>query len=314
MKKFSVPVKTQICDYSCTKDIWITFNHQCESLYHPINIHYPHALTVGIDKQYPYVQQVETLDEMMKAGQDVFSGDPARSDVVSMYPLDGYFNSVRCDNFFWVVIKRKEKKYTIMTGGTPEKCKLDFDDTIVVFERPLPKDALETIIPPFYKETRISYAMMDELTGLMEKHKLDAKVFGVFDHSANESSTITIKSTLNAVSMTIDLVKNKVLKYHYDKIWKIETVLHEALVNAITYGNELDYTKPVVLSYEIGYKGMRLWVRDMGDGFDVDNIAVPMGNESLDRISGRGIYIMKKFSEAFFFNKKGNEMLLFFEF
>ncbi|OHD56727.1 MAG: hypothetical protein A2Y33_06450 [Spirochaetes bacterium GWF1_51_8] len=254
------------------------------------------------------------MEELLNHSQDIQSSENARTDAVIFYPLEGRFQQIRCENHCWVAIKRKEKRYVVLGESGSEKHPLDFDDSFVVFDRVMKKEELDKIIPPLYSDIRISYGLLEDVSAGMKKNSVDAKVYCVVDHSANESNTITIKSSLNAVSMTIDLIKNKVLKYHYDKIWKIETVLHEALVNSITYGNELDYNKPVILSYEIGYKGIRMWIRDMGDGFDVENITVPMGNEALERISGRGIYIMKKFSEAFFFNKKGNEMLLFFEF
>jgi serine/threonine-protein kinase RsbW len=110
------------------------------------------------------------------------------------------------------------------------------------------------------------------------------------------------------------MIKNKLLQFHTEKIWQIETVLHEALVNAITYGNGLDPEKPVMMNYELGSKGLRVCISDCGPGFDIKNISVPVGAEALEKISGRGIYIMKKFSDALFYNRTGNEVVLFFQF
>ncbi len=76
----------------------------------------------------------------------------------------------------------------------------------------------------------------------------------------------------------------------------------------------MDFNKFVTVKYEIGEKGLRVIIKDSGDGFDTKNISVPVGNEALEWISGRGIYIMKKFSDAMYYNEKGNEVMLFFNF
>ena len=132
------------------------------------------------------------------------------------------------------------------------------------------------------------------------------------DFERKFSTILSIKSTLKIVNITLDLIKNKVINYNRDKAWQIETVLHEALVNSIEYGNNNDETKEIKFYYEIGNKALRVIIEDEGIGFDVNNVSVPIGKEALEKINGRGIYMMMKFSEALFYNTKGNKILLFF--
>ncbi len=119
---------------------------------------------------------------------------------------------------------------------------------------------------------------------------------------------------MKALTTTVDMLKNKILKYNSDKLWQIETVLHEAFMNAVTHGNELEPKKKVEIFYELGKKGFKIMVKDMGIGFDVNNLFVPTSEDALDAISGRGIYLMEKLSDVLFYSPEGNKVLIFFNF
>lgn len=92
---------------------------------------------------------------------------------------------------------------------------------------------------------------------------------------------------------------------------------NEAVNNAIEYGCR-DTEHPVV-SVRIGIiKGRRLIIRvkDSGGGFKLDRslcLAINVEKvlaESILAESGRGILLMKQFSDQIFYNRPGNEVLL----
>jgi len=109
------------------------------------------------------------------------------------------------------------------------------------------------------------------------------------------------------------MFKNKILTYHREEYWHIETVLHEALVNAITYGSQLDYSKKIAIAYEIGSYGLRVLIQDPGEGFDVKG-HIPLSLLDKENITGRGIRLMKHLSSTLTYNKHGNALSLLFNF
>jgi serine/threonine-protein kinase RsbW len=319
MKHFRVPIKSCILDYSNTKNLWLTLN-DCEKKFDYFRADNTNQLLFGIGVT-KFVQNPVPLD---------YTSEDKNRDVSSLYKKiidDKTFTgdvflvnsesktlkySVKTDNIY-IAFKRKSKKFIVLNKETGEIA-LEADDFLLGLDTPINDSILKRIENEIIQSTSISYALMDELTTIMDAHNVDSYPLFIINLSPAECYAFRIKSTLNAVSLTIDMIKNKVLKYHYEKVWKIETVLHEALVNAITYGNELDDRKLVYVFYEVGKQGLRLLIRDEGEGFDVTNFSVPVGKDALDKVSGRGIYIMKKFATAIFFNQIGNETMLFFEF
>ncbi len=317
MKKFKVPIKKHISDFICTQNVWLTLNEN-EMPLHLIKQDSSHELLLGVSR--PDVDEQHTLHSKC-----VESSHPSREfkrihtenddsgDFILVDTRKHQLETQLHSRAFWVLFHRESASYTILSEGL-HSYKLDKDDFIVVFYNIADGSTLQAILDTSIQEDNISISHLNTIIHVAGEHSDNATPLLLINYSICESYSFSIKSTLNAVSLTIDMIKNKIIKYHREKLWQIETVLHEALVNAITYGNELDDSRLVDISYEIGYKGIRIWVRDTGEGFDVKNISVPVGDEALDRISGRGIYIMKKFTEALYFNHKGNEILLYFDF
>ena len=77
----------------------------------------------------------------------------------------------------------------------------------------------------------------------------------------------------------------------------VELALHEALVNAISHGNQESISKAVrVTVAQLSNGGVVLVVKDCGDGFDANKVPHPLGDRLLsDR--GRGIFLMRKLVE-----------------
>ena len=74
----------------------------------------------------------------------------------------------------------------------------------------------------------------------------------------------------------------------------VELALHEALVNAISHGNQESISKAVrVTLARRSNGGVVLVVKDCGDGFDANNVPDPLGDRLLSA-RGRGIFLMLK--------------------
>jgi len=80
---------------------------------------------------------------------------------------------------------------------------------------------------------------------------------------------------------------------------EIEMALHESMINAIWHGNKNDATKSIWLRFEIYKDRLEIRVRDQGNGFNLAEIPDPCASENLLRVSGRGIFLIRSFTDEF---------------
>lgn len=299
-------------DFSSVRDFWITINDHGKS-FEFYKLERKHEIVILFHGDHPSRESFNEKSDLSSVYTEI-ANDPAfDGDVLYFDTLNGRYSAVHHTDMNWVVY-HKDTRNAELIPDKVDNLEMEPDDFFICFDEGISEKRIRETASDFIDIQTISYTQLSSIVQILENNDIGIIPFLLFNYTTKESYQFSIKSTLNAVSLTIDMIKNKVLKYHYNKVWKIETVMHEALVNAITYGNELDYEKPVYIQYEVGPKGLRIWVRDVGEGFDVSSFTVPVGMEALEQISGRGIYIMKKFSESIFFNERGNQAMLFFDF
>lgn len=78
----------------------------------------------------------------------------------------------------------------------------------------------------------------------------------------------------------------------------LRAVLSESILNAWKHGNECRPEKAVVVRWRYG-NDIHLEVLDEGGGIDLDRVPDPLAPENLMKDSGRGLFIIKKFTENF---------------
>jgi serine/threonine-protein kinase RsbW len=88
----------------------------------------------------------------------------------------------------------------------------------------------------------------------------------------------------------------------------IHMAVEEAVMNAICHGNDSDPQKHVHILMEICDKRFYARITDEGNGFDPDNIPDPTLEENLEKISGRGVMLMKSFVDRVTYNTVGNSV------
>jgi len=128
--------------------------------------------------------------------------------------------------------------------------------------------------------------------------------------------TLTLPSILNSLTSVEDFVDTIKIEYDIDEDVYAEmlTCLSEAVNNAIVHGNKEDASKNVGISLEVqNNKRLIFIVSDEGNGFDYNNIPDPTAPENLERLTGRGIYIIKQLADKCIFNSSGNEIELHFK-
>ncbi|MBN2670006.1 MAG: ATP-binding protein [Bacteroidales bacterium] len=125
---------------------------------------------------------------------------------------------------------------------------------------------------------------------------------------------IEISSTLDDVSKIEKFVDDYLQQIHIseDLYGKIFLATIEAANNAVTHGNKLDASKNVYLELEVKHDELIIDIKDMGDGFDYENLPDPTAPENIEKPDGRGIFIISQLSDKLEFNEKGNEMRITF--
>jgi serine/threonine-protein kinase RsbW len=86
----------------------------------------------------------------------------------------------------------------------------------------------------------------------------------------------------------------------------------EAANNAILHGNKLDENKKVNIRFKIDEKYLSITVKDQGTGFDFSNVPDPTAPENIEKINGRGVFLMERLSDKIIFSDNGSKVELLF--
>lgn len=87
----------------------------------------------------------------------------------------------------------------------------------------------------------------------------------------------------------------------------------EAVNNAIIHGNECDPNKEVTVSYRREGNKLIFTVTDTGGGFDFNNLPDPTDPENLEKLTGRGVFLMSQLSDLLVFSDSGSSVEMHFK-
>lgn len=134
-----------------------------------------------------------------------------------------------------------------------------------------------------------------------------------------ESKLYSLQLPSNSQSVAVlenfvdELVEN--LEIGDDVYANLMTCLNEAITNAIYHGNKQNPEKTIFINLEvINNKRLVFTVSDEGEGFDFSHLPDPTDPENIEKLTGRGVYIMKKLADQCIFNSRGNEVELHFKY
>jgi len=88
--------------------------------------------------------------------------------------------------------------------------------------------------------------------------------------------------------------------------------LTEATLNAIKHGNKGDSSKNVLISASISDKEVEFIVEDEGLGFNHVNLPDPTDPANLEKVNGRGIFIISNLTDNLEFKKNGAKLIMSF--
>ena len=122
----------------------------------------------------------------------------------------------------------------------------------------------------------------------------------------------SIKENVSVVESFIENVGEKI-KIEESIYGNVLVSVTEAVNNAIVHGNKEDKTKKVRLGLKKNKKSVRFVVEDEGVGFDHDNLPDPTSPKNLDKVKGRGIFLIRSLSDKTTFKNGGRMIEMLFK-
>lgn len=127
---------------------------------------------------------------------------------------------------------------------------------------------------------------------------------------------IVIESKLDELIKVENLVDSlsKRLGVSDEVYGKILVSTIEAVNNAIVHGNKGKTDKKVFVCFVSNGCNFTISVKDEGEGYDFGKLPDPTTAENIEKLNGRGVFIMRKLADNIEFNEKGNEVTMTFKY
>ena len=122
----------------------------------------------------------------------------------------------------------------------------------------------------------------------------------------------SIKENVSVVESFIDNVGEKI-KIQEAIYGNVLVSVTDAVNTAIVHGNKEDKTKKVRLGLKQNKKSVRFVVEDEGIGFDYNNLPDPTNPKNIDKVKGRGIFLIKSLSDKTTFKRGGRVVEMLFK-
>jgi serine/threonine-protein kinase RsbW len=123
-----------------------------------------------------------------------------------------------------------------------------------------------------------------------------------------------LPSTTENISVVENLVDQVCDAYQIndDYYGNILIALTEAVTNAIQHGNKSNPNKFFDIKFKKQQDKLLFLVKDEGEGFDYNNLPDPTDPKNIEKIHGRGIYLMKHLADDVSFHDDGRGVELIF--
>ena len=93
-----------------------------------------------------------------------------------------------------------------------------------------------------------------------------------------------------------------------DTLFDVRLCLEEALINAVKYGNKKDPSKSVFIRIVSQPDKIEMEIKDEGQGFDYESVPLPTDEQNLEKLSGRGVFLIKNLMSRVEFFDRGSRI------
>jgi len=127
--------------------------------------------------------------------------------------------------------------------------------------------------------------------------------------------TLKISSDANNLRLVERLIEDVCDLYgmNEDKYGNMLIAVTEAVNNAIYHGNKCAEDKFVKIGFEPVQDELVFSINDEGTGFDPMALPDPTDPANIDKINGRGVFLMSSLSDSIRFEDNGRKVLLGFK-
>ena len=122
----------------------------------------------------------------------------------------------------------------------------------------------------------------------------------------------SIKENVSVVESFIENVGEKI-RIEETIYGNVLVSVTEAVNNAIVHGNKEDKNKKVRLGLKQNKKSVRFNVEDEGMGFDHNTLPDPTNPKNIEKVKGRGIFLIKSLSDKTTFKQGGRVVEMLFK-
>jgi serine/threonine-protein kinase RsbW len=129
-----------------------------------------------------------------------------------------------------------------------------------------------------------------------------------------KSIKISIPSLIENIQIIESFIDNakEDFEINDDLYGNIMISVTECISNAIVHGNQSDSSKLVHLELQLEPGLLRCSIEDEGNGFDFNQLPDPTDPENIEKVGGRGIFLMKHLSDEVKFEEGGKKTVLSF--
>ena len=130
-----------------------------------------------------------------------------------------------------------------------------------------------------------------------------------------EKQSLNFDSRADNIVLAEKLVDDVCKKFSVDEDYygNILIAVTEAVNNAINHGNRQNPEKKVHVNFIERGDRLSFSVQDEGEGFDHEALPDPTDPENLEKISGRGVFLMKHLADEVEFSENGTKVEMTFK-
>lgn len=127
--------------------------------------------------------------------------------------------------------------------------------------------------------------------------------------------SLSFKSDIKNLSLAEDAIEQLLNEHLLDETLygNVIVAVTEGVLNAIFHGNNNDPSKNIDFSIDISEDELTVTIQDEGAGFDFKNLPDPTDPENLEKVNGRGIFIIRNLADHLEFEANGSRLKMSFK-
>ena len=131
---------------------------------------------------------------------------------------------------------------------------------------------------------------------------------------AKSDNLLRLPSRVDYLKRVENLISNLSVHYEIEQeaIDRISLAVLEAVKNAICHGNKLDYKKIVTIRFQVSENSISCDIMDEGDGFDILCVPDPTLPENIEKLNGRGLFLMNYLADSVEHSADGRHVKMIF--